>query len=153
MSLIGDFSESASRPEPPRASPPKQRRDTPFAIRLSKDQRARLEREAAGAPLGTYIKAKALGAPLRLRRSGVSIEDRRSFARALAILGGSRLSSNLNQLAKLANTGSLPLTPEVEEELLAALRDVRAIRRLLMESLGLKPEGASSFAKAAEDAL
>lgn len=136
MSLTGVFNSSQSYPSPtPR---PKRKRPTPFAIRLSKDERGQLEREAAGAPLGTYIKAKALGAPLRRRHSGLSMEDRQSFAQALGLLGKSRLSSNLNQLAKLANIGALPLTPEVESELLAALAEVRAIRRLLMESLGLK---------------
>lgn len=119
---------------------PKRKRPTPFAIRLTKDERAQLEAEAAGAPLGTYIKAKALGAPpLRMRRNGLPMADRQSFARALGMLGQSRLSSNLNQLTRLANTGSLPFTPEIEDELRAALNDVRAIRRLLMEALGLKP--------------
>lgn len=145
MSLTGTFSDSANPVDLPSvAIRPKRRREAPFAIRLSKDERARLEREAAGAPLGTYIKAKALGdPPLRMRRTGHSVEDRQSFAQALGMLGKSRLSSNLNQIAKLANTGSLPLTPEVEAELLSALADVRAIRRLLMEALGLKPEDAA----------
>lgn len=92
-------------------------------------------------PLGAYIKAKALGdKPLRIRRTGLAVEDRRTLAKALALLGRSRLSSNLNQLAHAANIGSLPMTPETEAELLSALRDVREMRRLLMAALGLKPE-------------
>lgn len=144
MSLTGTFSDSANPVELPSiAIRPKRRRQAPFAIRLNRSERARLEQEAAGAPLGTYIKAKALGdPPLRMRRTGHSVEDRQALAQALGLLGQSRLSSNLNQIAKLANTGSLPLTPEVEAELLAALHEVRTIRRLLMEALGLKPEGA-----------
>ena len=144
MSLTDSFSDTATPVEPPLAVASKRKRDAPFAIRLSRDERARLVAEAAGAPLGTYIKAKALGAPpVRTRRTGHSIEDRHSFAQALGMLGKSRLSSNLNQLAKLANVGALPLTPEVEAELLAALGDVRSIRRLVMTALGLKPEGAA----------
>lgn len=144
MSLIGSFSLSATLVEPPQVARPKRKRDAPFAIRLNKGERARLEHEAAGAPLGTYIKAKALGdPPQRMRRTGLVLKDRQAFALALGLLGKSRLSSNLNQLAKLANTGSLPLTPEVEAELLAALIDVREIRRLLMAALGLNPERAS----------
>lgn len=144
MSLTGTFSVSAANLNLALVAKPKRQRPAPFAIRLSRDERARLEREAAGAPLGTYIKAKALGEPLRARRSGLAIEDRQSLAQALGLLGRSRLSSNLNQLAKLANTGSLPLTPEVEAELLSALVEVRAIRCLLMEALGLKPEGVAA---------
>lgn len=92
-------------------------------------------------PLGSYIKAKALGErPLRSRRSGISVEDRQALAKALALLGRSRLSSNLNQLAHAANIGSLPMTPETEEFLHECLRDVREVRRLLMTALGLQGE-------------
>lgn len=127
---------------PSRRILPSKKRTSPFAIRLSRDQRARLEREAAGAPLGTYIKAKALGTPLPMRRSGLIIEDRAAFARALALLGQSRLSNNLNQLANLANIGALPFTPEIEEELREALADVRQVRSLLVEALGLRENAA-----------
>jgi hypothetical protein len=121
---------------------PTKKRLAPFSIRLSEGERARLAVEAAGAPLGAYIKAKALGAPIRARRDGLSVEDRELFARGLALLGQSRLASNLNQLAWAVNTGSLPVTPETEEDLSAAVRDVRALRRLFLVALGLKPEDA-----------
>ena len=122
------------------SSNPKKRRPSPFCIRLSESQRARLVDEAAGAPLGAYIKAKALGEPLRNRRTGLPIEDRDALAKTLALLGKSHLSSNLNQLAHAANIGSLPMTPETEEFLRDCLRDVRDIRGLLMTALGLKAE-------------
>lgn len=118
------------------------KRPAPFSLRLTGDERARLAVEAAGAPLGAYIKAKALGdAPMRLRRSGISVQDRKALAQALALLGSSRLASNLNQLAYLGNIGSLPMTPETEEELRSALHDIREIRSLLITALGMKPEG------------
>lgn len=118
------------------------RRPAPFSIRLSADERARLEAEAKGAPLGTYIKAKVIGAapPARMRRSGLSVMDRQALARALALLGQSRFASNLNQLAHLAHIGALPLTADTEAELRDSLRAVRDLRRLLLEALGLKPD-------------
>lgn len=130
-----------SHPAPPVSS---KQRLPPFSIRLTEPERQRLADEAAGAPLGTYIKAKILGGvpPVRLRRSGLPLEDRQALARALALLGSSRVSSNLNQLAHAANIGTLPLTPETEEELRAALRLVREIRDLLLDALGLLPEDA-----------
>jgi hypothetical protein len=73
-----------------------------------------------------------------MRRTGLAVEDRQALGQALALLGKSRLSSNLNQLAHLGNIGALPFTPEVESELLEALEDIRSIRRLLMAALGLK---------------
>lgn len=144
MSLGSSFNpvdiEAAYRQSPGK---PKKKRLAPFSIRLSEDERARLAMEAAGAPLGAYIKAKALGAPpLRSRRTGLRVEDRVALAKGLALLGRSRLANNLNQLAYAVNIGSLPVTPETEEELFAAARDVRALRRLFLTALGLKPEDA-----------
>lgn len=132
MSITQEF----NGPQPPAKSLP------PFSIRLSAEERTRLVSEAAGAPLGTYIKAKALGAPLpsRVRRTGVSIEDRQALARVLALLGGSRLASNLNQLARLANSGALPLDPETGAELLDAVSIIREIRLLLLIALGMKDD-------------
>lgn len=138
MSLSGTFQPIAESAAPPSI----QKRPAPFSLRLSEDERARLIVEAKGAPLGAYIKAKVLGsAPaLRVRRTGLAVEDRQALAQVLALLGRSRLSSNLNQLAHAANIGALPITPETEADLCEALSDVRAIRRLLMTALGMKPE-------------
>lgn len=120
------------------------KRPSPFSFRLNEDEKARLIAEAAGVPLGAYIKAKVLsGAPIRTRRTGLAVQDRAALGQVLALLGQSRLSSNLNQLAYAANIGTLDISPETESELLAALQDVRELRRLLLTALGLKPEGAA----------
>lgn len=143
MSLTSSFNHSHDAAADNEKNRVRKKRPAPFSLRLSDEDRARLMAEAGGAPLGAYIKAKVLGGPaLRLRRTGMAIEDRRALAQALALLGRSRLASNLNQLAYAANIGSLPMTPETEEELRAALNDVRALRRLLVMALGLKPEPA-----------
>lgn len=123
-----------------RASKQRKKRPAPFSIRLSEAERASLAVEAAGAPLGAYIKAKALGnAPVRMHRH--SIDDRKALAKLLAQLGRSRIANNLNQLAYAANIGSLPMTPETEDDLRETLRAVRDMRRLLLVALGLKPGG------------
>lgn len=139
MSLSAEFSSRSVASSQKRR---KRNRPAPFSLRLSADERTRLEAEAKGAPLGSYIKAKVLGSalPISVRRTGLAIEDKTSLARALALLGRSRLSSNLNQLAHAVNIGVLPVTPETEKELAAAAADVRSIRHLLMTALGLKPE-------------
>lgn len=80
------------------------------------------------------------GKPIRARRTGLALEDRQALAQALAFLGRSRLANNLNQIAYAVNIGSLPVTPETEAELMAALNEVFKIRRLLMQALGLKLE-------------
>lgn len=138
MPVSTDFSCANNPcPQPPR------KRQPPFSIRLSEDERARLAMEAAGAPLGAYIKAKALGgAPLRSRRSGLAIEDRQSLAKGLALLGRSGLAENIQSLADAARSGSLPFTPETENALDSALHEVRSLRRLFLAALGFKPEEA-----------
>ena len=139
MSIVDRFNQSSQNNTRQNCS--RKKRQSPFCIRLSADQRARLTAEAGGAPLGAYIKAKALGErPPRIRRTGVSINDREALAKTLALLGKSRLSSNLNQLAHAANIGALPMTPETEEFLRDALRDVREVRILLLKALGMKAE-------------
>lgn len=114
----------------------KARRPAPFSIRLSTDERSRLEAEAQGMPLGAYIKAKAIGGPA-LQRAG-SVEDRRALAQALALLGKTHYANNLNQLAHLANMGALPLTPEVIEELASTIQVIAEVRSLLLKALGTR---------------
>jgi hypothetical protein len=60
----------------------------------------------------------------------------------MGALGQSRLSANLNQLTKAVNTGSLPVTPDTEAELIEACREVSEIRDALMRALGKMPGGA-----------
>lgn len=117
-------------------SPPK--RLAPFSVRLSPEERARLEAEAQGIPLGTYIKAKALGSP-PLKRA-TAVEDRQALARALALLGKTHYANNLNQLAHLANMGALPLTPEVMEELENTLRLIGEVRALIVKAMGVRKD-------------
>lgn len=59
-------------------------------------------------------------------------------------LGASRLSQNLNQLARAVNTGSLPVTPETEADLKEACDAVVQLRNELMRALGSTPPGGSS---------
>jgi len=64
------------------------------------------------------------------------VKDKEALGRVMGALGASRLSSNLNQLAKAVNTGSLPVTPETEEELREACREIAELRADLLKALG-----------------
>ena len=136
MTLVTDFARSVK----PGDIPYRKARSAPFSLRLSADERARLERDAAGLPIGTYVKSRLFDGSAPVRRRGASLADREALAKLLAMLGRSHLANNLNQLAKAVNIGSLPLTPETEAELAEAIRDVRAMRAILMHALGLKVE-------------
>ncbi|WP_134682197.1 hypothetical protein [Paracoccus ravus] len=111
----------------------------PFSLRLSFEERAKLEEAANGVPLGAYIKAKLFEGDLpKVRRRGAKpLADHQALARVLAALGGSRLSQNLNQLARAVNTGTLPVHPETEEEIKQACQEVMAIRAELLRALGM----------------
>lgn len=133
--ITGEF-EKASTQTPQGSKPP-----PPFSLRLSAAERAELIRRAGSKPLGVYIRAQLLGnvaAPRRSRRQpGI---DQQTLAKLLAELGQSRLSSNLNQLAKAVNMGSLPVTTETEQALVEACEDVRRMRHALLSALGLRSE-------------
>ncbi len=127
------------------AKPPvrrKTKKPPPFSLRLNVEERQRLETAAADMPLGSYIKAKLFAGDLSPRRTRgrALVKDHAALAQVLGMIGNMRLASNLNQLAKSANIGTLPLTPEVEEELATACAAVIAMRAELMRALGYAPE-------------
>jgi hypothetical protein len=52
------------------------------------------------------------------------------------------MPQNMNQLAKAANIGTLPVNDETTRELTRACEDIAAMRRMLMQALGMRlPEG------------
>lgn len=128
-----------SAPAPPvakdRPTPP------PFSLRLTFEERARLEAEAGDMPLGAYIRAKLFEEPApdrRPRRAKRPVKDQQALASVLGELGKSRIANNLNQLAKAVNSGSLPITPETERSLREACVEIHWLRTTLMEALGLQ---------------
>ncbi len=56
------------------------------------------------------------------------MKDHEALGRVLGQLGNSRLSNNINQIAKAVNTGSLPVTPETKSELQKASAAIQAMR-------------------------
>ena len=113
----------------------------PFSLRLSAEERQRLEAMAGRQPVGAFIRDRLFGQQANLprqRHARSTIKDDKSLSQVLARLGQSRLSSNINQLARAANSGSLPVTPETESALVSASRDIAAIKALLMKALGIR---------------
>ncbi|MEQ9315776.1 MAG: plasmid mobilization relaxosome protein MobC [Henriciella sp.] len=114
----------------------------PFSLRLTREERARLEAQAGSQPLGAYIRSRLLGQNTsKRRRSRRPRIDETMAARLLGELGKSRISSNLNQLARAANMGTLDLDPETVQELQEACEAVREMRAALIAALGVKSEG------------
>lgn len=113
----------------------------PFSIRFTFEERASLDADRGSSPLAVHIRERLFGddATPRRKPGNSPIKDAEALGRVLGALGGSRLSSNLNQLAKAVNTGSLPITPETENELVEACQEVKALRADLLRALGKLP--------------
>jgi len=90
---------------------PKQEKpsQSPITLRVTDEERERLKSLAAGMSVSAYIRKCIFAgdATRRKRRSHMPVKDQEAMARALALLGASRIANNLNQLAHQANIGSL----------------------------------------------
>lgn len=122
---------------------------TPYSIRFTVEERAQLNRDACGEAWSNYIRRKLFGDAAtprvqRIRKPKRPTVDQTAIAKVLAGLGHSRLSQNMNQIAKAANMGALPVSNELEEELKAACAEIALMRVTLISALGLKPEGDES---------
>ncbi len=121
---------------------PNKKYPAPFSIRLTKQEREELESLADGRPLGQVMKDAALfyGDKLPSSRK-LSPEDQKLLAQLLGTLGQSRLSSNINQLAKAANSGSLPVNEDVVKRLNESASTILWMRNNLIQALKIKPQG------------
>lgn len=128
----------------PKSAASKKKGHSPFSVRLSEEERKYLEQRAGNRPLGAYIRDQLLGEKAQKRRKlrKPTLEDGQ-YAALLAALGQSRLSSNLNQLAKHANTGTLDVSGDTEQQLQDACAAVLAMREALFVALRLRSGGGS----------
>ncbi|MBL0701083.1 MAG: plasmid mobilization relaxosome protein MobC [Desulfosarcina sp.] len=112
----------------------------PFSMRLNQEERDELQKLAAGLPLGRFIKDAIFNHGQRPALSRKpSIVDQKLFAQLLGAIGKSRLANNINQLAKAANSGSLPVNKEIIDSLNDAVEAIKWMRETLIKALGLKP--------------
>ena len=111
---------------------------SPLTLRLTQAERARLDELAAGMTLSAYIRACIFGEETRRRKRRPKdvVADKQAAAEALALLGQSRIASNLNQLAYHANIGALEIGETETKQINEAYTHVLAIRTLLMQALG-----------------
>ena len=115
------------------------KRPNPFSLRLTPHERHIIETNAGNMPVGAYIKSLLLAddAPKYRKKRKSFVEDKALLAQVLACLGASRLASNLNQLAKATNIGNFYFDHDTKHVIHQACHDVKIIRQLLMQALGL----------------
>ena len=112
----------------------------PVSVRLSKEERERLDAEAGSLSVSSYIRHRLFEAPTPRRAYRRPVQDDKALGEVLAALGQSRIGNNLNQLAKAVHSGSLPVSPETEQAILAACATVQQMGGQLVQALGLPDE-------------
>jgi len=117
----------------------------PFCLRFTEDERKTLEIAAAGRPLGAYIrwlifKEDMPAMPKKRTRGESASLDHKQLAKLLGAFGKSRIASNMNQLAKAANSGSLPVNQDVLKSLFEAVRSIEWMRKKIIEAMGIKAQ-------------
>ena len=117
----------------------------PFSMRFTKDERKSLELAAAGRPLAAYIrwlifKEDMPEMPKKRTRGENASQDHKQLAKLLGALGKSRIASNINQLAKAANSGSLPVSKEIIKALNESVAAIKWMREALIKGMGIKPQ-------------
>ena len=113
-----------------------------FQYVFTKEERQQLEHMAHGVSLGEFIRSCLFKENVSIRRTKgrFPVKDEQALSRLLGILGRSRIPNNINQLAKAANSGSLPVNPDTEKKLTDAHNAILWMRNQLIQALGLKAE-------------
>lgn len=114
---------------------------TPFALRLTDDERRELSRRAGEMALGSYIRSVMFangGGSKRHRGARSPVKDHTALAEVLACLGQSRIGESLEKLVEAAETGLLSFDPDAPVAIKRAAQDIVAMRLLLMRALGFQ---------------
>ena len=110
----------------------------PFSMRLTRTQRRKLSADAGSQTVGEYVRSRLFENPTPQKRPfRRPVQDEQILMRLLGALGRSRLSSNLNQLAKAAHSGALPASAQTEQALLEACTTIKAMSHQLVQALGI----------------
>ncbi len=123
------------------AHTPKSKRMAPLSVRLSKEQRAQLERDAVGMSLNAYVLSKLFDDPVepKHRRKEPTQKDK-AIARALRQLSQTGLVAYLLSQITDIEENRLQLSEDEEKQLRQSYTDCCNLRRDLIEAMGLEVE-------------
>ena len=112
---------------------------TPFSIRLTPAEKERLREDAAGEPLGAYVK-KTLFSPTTkaaARRSMID-EHAKLIGQVLAMVGSSGMADALTTMALAIQSGTFDNEEEILKALNNAETELSEIRLALLKALGMR---------------
>lgn len=137
MQLQTTHLEFTSASAKPSSKSKRRKRPPPLSVRFSDEEKAALREKAGDKPLGRYIREMALSEiVLPRKKNQLFCAGEKAISRLTAKLGQSRISSNLNQIAKHANMGNLVEDDELIEDLNEACAHIAEIRSTLLKALG-----------------
>lgn len=115
----------------------------PFSMRLTVEERARLDSAAGDMPLGVYVRSRLFDIPSprsrKVRRFDV---DQSILKKLLRELGRQHISSSLHRILNAIDDEDLETDDELEVELRCLCSDLRLLRRRIRKALGDDlPEG------------
>jgi hypothetical protein len=111
------------------------------SLRLTEEERQRLESEAQGRGMSAVIRERLFGASARKSQLRVPAAQTQKLAAILSMLGSSDIAANLRSLSDAASSGSLELDTVTRDVLNSACNTVVQLRGDLLVALGLS-EGA-----------
>lgn len=115
-----------------------------ISLRVTEDENARLERDAAGMSRSAYIREKLFGKSAKPRRTHgkFPVKDYEALGRVLGLLGRSGIYNNMHRLLLAVEEGRVAIDNEIVAEIRQTHADIAAMRRDLVKALGLKPDHA-----------
>lgn len=131
---FNDVSEGATK-----ASPQPKPKLRPRTYRATEEEHAEIKALAGSQSVSEYVRESALGRrSRRKRRKNVVAPSQENAARILALLGQAGVFDSLSRIADAAESGALPVTDELTDELRNACALIIAIRHDLIDALGVK---------------
>ncbi len=112
---------------------------TTMSFRVYKDERDEIRALAGSQTVGEYLREQALQRRSRRKRRVRPVTStQENAARMLGLLGQTGVFDSLSRIADAAESGALPVTDELTDELRNACALIIAIRHDLIEALGIK---------------
>ena len=111
-----------------------------ITLRLTEEENTQLRELASGVTVSSYVRECLFGKGANTRKTRQRhkpVADEQSLARALAMLGETRIANNLNQLAHRANMGELRMNDTTLAQIEEAYAHIQSMRSTLIEAIGL----------------
>lgn len=112
---------------------------TPFSIRLTPEERKRLSEDAAGEPLGTYVKTVLFAPTTKAAARRAMIDHHKiKIGQVLAMVGSSGIGDALTTMALAIQSGTFEDEAEIKAALERCEKELSEIRAALLKALGIR---------------